>query len=74
MREVKLFIHKKGEAGVQDPLQNLSEIGGGILARPTKQTVDYFPHFVDDGKTKFILQNLYGNDGYSFRSEERRVG
>ncbi len=36
------------------------------MARPTKQTVEYFPHFVNDSKTKFILENLYGNDGYSF--------
>lgn len=42
------------------------EIGGGILARPTKQTVDYFPHFVTDSKTKFILENKYGNNGYAF--------
>jgi len=36
------------------------------VARPKKQTVDYFPHFVSDGKTKLILQNEYGNDGYAF--------
>lgn len=36
------------------------------MARPKKQTVDYFPHFVSDGKTKMILQNEFGNDGYAF--------
>ncbi len=36
------------------------------MARPHKQTVDYFPHFVSDGKTKMILQNEFGNDGYAF--------
>jgi len=36
------------------------------VARPQKQTVDYFPHFVSDGKTKIILQNEFGNDGYAF--------
>jgi hypothetical protein len=41
-------------------------MGGGILARPTKQTVDYFPHFVTESKTKFMLENRYGNDGYAF--------
>ncbi|MCU6783900.1 DUF4373 domain-containing protein [Anthropogastromicrobium aceti] len=37
------------------------------MARPRKQTVDYFPHFVGtDSKTKFILENNWGNDGYAF--------
>jgi len=36
------------------------------MARPLKRTVDYFPHFVNEGETLFILQNQFGNDGYSF--------
>ena len=38
------------------------------MARPHKQTVDYFPHDTDasDGKTLTIIQSKYGNDGYSF--------
>lgn len=36
------------------------------MARPKKQTIDYFPHYVSDGKTKLILQNEFGNDGYAF--------
>ena len=36
------------------------------MARPLKQTVDYFPHFVNPGKTLLILQNEFGNDGYAF--------
>ena len=36
------------------------------MARPKKKTVDYFPHFVDHGKTMFILEQKYGNDGYTF--------
>lgn len=36
------------------------------MARPIKQTVDYFPHFVKEGKTLFILERKYGNDGYAF--------
>ena len=28
--------------------------------------VDYFPHYVNDGKTIFILESKFGNDGYSF--------
>lgn len=36
------------------------------MARPKKQTVDYFPHFVKSGRTIFILENKYGNDGYAF--------
>lgn len=37
------------------------------LARPRKQTVDYFPHFITStSRTIFILENAYGNDGYAF--------
>lgn len=36
------------------------------MARPTKQTVPYFPHTVDHGKTLFILEQRFGNDGYAF--------
>lgn len=36
------------------------------MARPKKQTVDYFPHSCNHGKTMFILEQKYGNDGYAF--------
>ena len=36
------------------------------MARPKKQTVEYFPHYVTSGKTIFILENNFGNDGYAF--------
>jgi hypothetical protein len=38
------------------------------MARPHKQTVDYFPHDTDasEGKTLTIIQNKFGNDGYAF--------
>ena len=36
------------------------------MARPKKQTVDYFPHDVNGGKTLFIIEKNYGNDGYAF--------
>lgn len=36
------------------------------MARPIKETVDYFPHFVKGGHTVFILESKYGNDGYAF--------
>jgi hypothetical protein len=38
------------------------------MARPQKQTVEYFPHICDteNGKTLSVLQNKYGNDGYAF--------
>ena len=36
------------------------------MARPRKQTVDYFPHFCTHGKTIYILEQKYGNDGYAF--------
>lgn len=37
------------------------------MARPKKQTADYFPHYVTaNSRTLFILENKYGNDGYAF--------
>ena len=36
------------------------------MARPTKQTVDYFPHMCTHKKTMFIIEESFGNDGYSF--------
>lgn len=37
------------------------------MGRPRKQTVEYFPHFVStDSRTKFILEQSWGNDGYAF--------
>jgi hypothetical protein len=36
------------------------------MGRPPKQTAEYFPHFVADSRTKFILEDGWGNDGYSF--------
>ena len=36
------------------------------MARPAKRTVDYFPHIIKQGKTMTILENKFGNDGYSF--------
>ena len=38
------------------------------MARPKKQTVDYFPHdaTASNGKTLFILESKFGNDGYAF--------
>lgn len=37
-----------------------------IMARPIKNTVEYFPHFVKAGRTIFILESRFGNDGYAF--------
>ena len=34
--------------------------------RPLKDTIDWFPHQIHDGKTMFILQTEFGNDGYAF--------
>jgi len=38
------------------------------MPRPIKQVVDYFPHFASasNGRTMFILESQYGNDGYAF--------
>jgi hypothetical protein len=36
------------------------------MTRPTKQTVNYFPHDCIHSKTMFIIEQKYGNDGYAF--------
>jgi len=36
------------------------------MTRPTKATVDYFPHSCNHKKTMYILENKYKNDGYAF--------
>lgn len=36
------------------------------MARPQKQTVDFFPHYCKHGKTIYILEQNYGNNGYTF--------
>lgn len=35
------------------------------MGRPRKQTVEFFPHFVASDKTKDILHDKWGNDGYA---------
>ncbi len=35
------------------------------MARPSKATVDYFPHIIKNGKTIYILENKFKNDGYA---------
>jgi len=36
------------------------------MPRPKKAIVDYFPHFTNNGKTIYILESKFKNDGYSF--------
>jgi len=36
------------------------------MARPVKNTVDYFPHVCKHNKTMFIIESHFGNDGYAF--------
>jgi hypothetical protein len=36
------------------------------MARPAKQTVDYFPHRCKGGKTLYILETRYSDKGYTF--------
>jgi len=35
------------------------------LARPHKQTVDYFPHSTHHGETITLIEQRFGNDGYA---------
>lgn len=37
-----------------------------MSGRPPKTTVDYFSHDCKHGKTIFVLEQLYGNDGFAF--------
>lgn len=36
------------------------------MARPRKQTVDYFPHMCNHGKTIYVLEKKYEARGYAF--------
>lgn len=36
------------------------------MARPKKQTVDFFPHYARHSKTIFVLQQRFGIAGYAF--------
>ena len=36
-----------------------------MAGRKDKNTVDFFPHFCTSGKTIYILESKYGNDGYA---------
>jgi len=36
------------------------------MARNQKDTVEYFPHIAKPGKTIYILENKFGNNGYAF--------
>lgn len=35
------------------------------MARKKKNTVDYFPHYIEGGKAMFIIETKYKNDGYA---------
>ncbi|PPK99013.1 DUF4373 domain-containing protein [Parapedobacter indicus] len=36
-----------------------------MAGRPKKNTVDYFPHYIGDGKKIQFIEAKYGNDGYA---------
>ena len=35
------------------------------MARPKRNNVDYFPHYISDGKKMFVIESKFGNDGYA---------
>lgn len=35
------------------------------MGRDVKKTVEYYPHYIGDGKKMFTIQNKYKNDGYA---------
>ncbi len=35
------------------------------MPKPQKATAEYFPHFANSGKTMFVLESKFGNDGYA---------
>lgn len=36
-----------------------------MAGRKDKNTIDYFPHYCNSGKTLFVIENKYGNNGYA---------
>lgn len=36
------------------------------MGRPKKETAEWFPHVTKSGRTIYILESKYGNDGYAF--------
>jgi hypothetical protein len=47
-------------------LTGLFTYRGETLGRPRRNTADYFPHACHHGKTIYVLEQAYGNDGYAF--------
>jgi hypothetical protein len=45
----------------------------GEMANKIKETVDYFPFFVKDGKTLYVLKKKYGLAGIGFFTELMRI-
>jgi hypothetical protein len=39
---------------------------GAVMGRRSTDTVDYFPHYTERGRTVYILKSQFGNDGYAF--------
>lgn len=37
-----------------------------MAGRKSRQTVNYFPHMCKHGKSMYIIEQHYGNDGYAF--------
>ena len=35
------------------------------MARPERNTVDYFPHILGEGKKMYFIEHKYGNNGYA---------
>ena len=43
------------------------------MARPKRNTVDYFSHDCIQSKSLHIIENMYGNDGYAFYFKLREL-
>ena len=43
------------------------------MARPKKNTVDYFSHDCFQSKSLHIINRMYGNDGYAFYFKLREI-
>jgi len=39
---------------------------GYKMARPKKRVIDFFPHMTEHGKTIYVLESQFGNNGYAF--------
>jgi len=66
LASTKLAGYKRVEALFCVPCCFLKVTRKTMAGRNKKLKVDYFPHYCNHGKTLFIIEGQFGNDGYAF--------